>query len=52
MEAQVENNVKKQTNKQTNKQRKERKKRICAELNHWKIEELEKILEKKERNMN
>ena len=52
MEAQVENNVKKQTNKQTNKQRKERKKRICAELNHWKIEELEKILEKKERNIN
>ena len=52
MEAQVENNVKKQTNKQTNKQRKERKKRICAELNHWKIEEVEKILEKKERNMN
>ena len=54
MEAQVENNVKKKTNKQTIKQRKEkkRKKLICAELNHWKIEELEKILEKKERNMN
>ena len=53
MEAQVENNVKKnkQTNKQINKEKK-RKKRICAELNHWKIEELEKILEKKERNMN
>ena len=49
MEAQVENNVKKKT---TNKQRKEKKKRTCAELNHWKIEELEKILEKKERNMN
>ena len=53
MEAQVENNVKnKQTNKETKKQRKEKKKRICAELNHWKIEELEKILEKKELNMN
>ena len=48
MEAQVENNVK--TNKQTNKQRKEKKKRICEELNHWKIEELEKVLEKKELN--
>ena len=55
MEAQVENNVKKkQTNKQTIKQKKEkkRKKLICAELNHWKIEELEKILEKKELNVN
>ena len=50
MEAQVENNVKtKQTKKQRNKEKK-RKKRICAELNHWKIEELEKILEKKELN--
>ena len=48
MEAQVENNVK--TNKQINKEKK-RKKRICEELNHWKIEELEKILEKKELNM-
>ena len=52
MEAQVEKNVKKKTNKQTIKQRKKRKKLICAELNHWKIEELEKILEKKESNMN
>ena len=51
MEAQVENNVNKQTNKQINKEKK-RNKRICAELNHWKIEELEKILEKKELNMN
>ena len=52
MEAQVENNVKKkQTNKQLNKEKK-RKKLICAELNHWKIEELEKILEKKELNVN
>ena len=52
MEAQVENNVKKkQTNKYLNKEKK-RKKLIFAELNHWKIEELEKILEKKERNMN
>ena len=51
MEAQVDNNVK---NKQTNKQRKEkkRKKRICTELNNWKIEEKEKILKKKELNMN
>ena len=52
MEAQVEKNVKKKTNKQTIKQRKKRKKLICAELNHWKIEELEKILEKKELNVN
>ena len=53
MGAQVENNVKKnkQTNKQLNKEKK-RKKLIFAELNHWKIEELEKILEKKELNMN
>ena len=52
MEAQVEKNVKKkQTNKQINKEKK-RKERICAELNHWKVEELEKILEKKELNMN
>ena len=49
MEAQVENNLKKKKNKQINKEKK-RKKRICAELNHWKIEELEKILEKKELN--
>ena len=49
MEAQVDNNVK---NKQTNKQRKEKKKRICTELNNWKIEEKEKILKKKELNMN
>ena len=48
METQVENNVKKK--KQIDKEKK-RKKRICAELNHWKIEELEKILEKKEFNM-
>ena len=52
MEAQKENNVKKTTtNKQINKEKK-RKKLICAELNHWKIEELEKILEKKELNVN
>ena len=51
METQVENNVKKkQTNKQIDKEKK-RKKRICAESNHRKIEELEKILEKKELNM-
>ena len=49
MEAQLDSNVKK-TNKQTNKQinrEKKIKKRTCAELNRWKIEELEKILEKK-----
>ena len=52
MEAQVENNAKtKQKKKQRNKEKK-RKKRIYAELNHWKIEELEKILEKKELYMN
>ena len=46
MEVQVENNVKnKQTNKQINKEKK-RKKRICAELNHRKIEELEKSIGK------
>ena len=50
MEARVENNVK--NNKQTNKQRKLKKKRIRTELNHWKIEELEKILEQNEINMN
>ena len=50
MEAQVENNVKK-TNKQINKENKTQK-RICTELNHWKIEEVEKILEQKELNMN
>ena len=49
MEAQAENNVKK---KERNKETKKRKKRISTELNHWKIEELEKILEKKESNMN
>ena len=48
METQVDNNVK---NKQTNKEKK-RKKRIYVELNHWNIEEKEKILEKKELNMN
>ena len=47
MEAQVENNVKK-----INKETKKRKKRICTELNHLKLKELEKILEKKELNMN
>ena len=49
MQAQVENNVKK-INKET-KKRKERK-RICTELNHRKLEQPEKILEKKELNMN
>ena len=49
MEAQVENNVK---NKQTIKKENKTKKRICTELNHWKIEEVEKILELKEFNMN
>ena len=44
MEAQVENNVK---NKQTNKQRKEKKTYVQTELNHWKIAEVEKILERK-----
>ena len=52
METQVENNAKnKQTNKQISKEKKG-KKRICTELNHWKIEELDKILEKKELNVN
>ena len=51
MEAQVENKVKK-INKQINKENKRKKKRICRELHHWKIEEVEKILEKKELNMN
>ena len=50
MEVQVENKVKK-INKQINKENK-RKRRICRELHHWKIEEVEKILEKKELNMN
>ena len=50
MEAQAENNVKKIIKKET-KKRKE-KNAYGAELNHWKIEELEKILEKKESNMN
>ena len=49
MEAQVENNVK---NKQTIKKENKTKKRTCTELNHWKIEEMEKILEQKEFNMN
>ena len=45
MEAQVENNVK---NKQTNKQRKEKKNSyVQTEFNHWKIAEVEKILERK-----
>ena len=46
MEAQVENNVKKQTNKQT-KKRKEKKTYVQTEFNHWKIVEVEKILERK-----
>ena len=41
MEAQVENNVKKQTNKPINKEN-NLKKRICTELNHWKIVELDR----------
>ena len=49
MEAEVLNNVK--TNKQSIKE-KNRKENTCTDLNHWKIEELEKILEKKELNMN
>ena len=50
MEAQLDSNVKK--NKQINREKKI-KKRTCAELNRWKIEELEKILgKKKELNMN
>ena len=48
MEARVDNNEK---NKQRNKEKK-RKKRTCTELYHRKLEELEKILEKKELNMN
>ena len=50
MEAQVENRVKKII-EQINKENK-RKKRICRELHHWKIDKVEKILEKKELNMN
>ena len=49
MEAEVLKNVK--TNKQSIKE-KNRKENTCRDLNHWKIEELEKILEKKELNMN
>ena len=51
MEAQVENNVKKKINKET-KNRKEKKKTHMYRIESLKTWELEKILEKKELNMN